>query len=300
MTSASQSMPAEAVVRFENVCVDRRDRRILENISFQVPSGAFVGLVGPNGAGKTTLLKTMLGLISPSSGTIEVLGLPPGRHRGAPTGVGYVPQRHSIEPHFPASVYDVVAMGRLRGLALFARPGREERDAILHNLDLVGIADLQARPVGELSGGQQRRVMLAQALCASTRLLVLDEPTIGLDLPAEHEFYALLRDLQARFSLSVIAVSHDLLALAGECDELICINRQMHIHGHPEDVIHSHAIQEAYSCEFDFLAGEIAHHEGGSHDHGHASASPALKARTSSQIRSDKNSDKDPDKDPET
>ena len=109
--------------------------------------------------------------------------------------------------------------------------------------------------------------MLAQALCASTRLLVLDEPTIGLDLPAEHEFYALLRQLQSELSLSVIAVSHDLVALAGECDELVCINRQMHIHGHPEEVIHSHAIQEAYSCEFNFLAGEIAHHESGNHAH---------------------------------
>ena len=133
----------------------------------------------------------------------------------------------------------------------------------------VGIANLAERPVGELSGGQQRRVMLAQALCASTRLLVLDEPTIGLDLPAEHEFYALLRNLQHELGLAVIAVSHDLVALAGECDELVCINRQMHIHGQPDDVIHSHAIQEAYSCEFNFLAGEIAHHESGHEPHTH-------------------------------
>ena len=256
------------VVRCQDVCVDRRGTRVLEDISFIVPAGSFVGLVGPNGAGKTTLLKTMLGLIKPSSGTIEVLGRPPGRAGGAPVGVGYVPQRHSIAQYFPASVYDVVAMGRLRGLQFFSRLSDEDRSEIEGNLEVVGIADLASRPVGELSGGQQRRVMLAQALCASSRLLILDEPTIGLDLPAEHDFYALLRNLQAEFSLAVIAVSHDLVALAGECDELICINRQMHIHGHPEDVIHSHAIQEAYSCEFNFLAGEIAHHESAPHDHG--------------------------------
>jgi zinc transport system ATP-binding protein len=104
-------------------------------------------------------------------------------------------------------------------------------------------------------------VTLAQALCASTRLLILDEPTVGLDLPAEQEFYALVRRLQNELGLAVIAVSHDLLALAGEADRLVCINRRMHIHGRPEDVIHSHALREAYSCEFDFLAGEIAHHE---------------------------------------
>jgi ABC-type Mn2+/Zn2+ transport system ATPase subunit len=112
-------------------------------------------------------------------------------------------------------------------------------------------------------------------LCASTDLLILDEPTIGLDLPAEHEFYALLRKLQEDLHLTVVAVSHDLVALAGECDELICINKRMHIHGHPEEVIHSHAIQEAYSCEFNFLAGEIAHHEGGNHSsHSHSPPSP--------------------------
>lgn len=274
MTSPAKTTDtrSDVVVRFENVCVDRRDRRVLEGISFAVPAGAFVGLVGPNGAGKTTLLKTMLGLVSPSEGTIEVLGHPPGRTAGTQSGVGYVPQRHAIAPHFPANVEDVVGMGRLRGLGLFGRPSREDREAVKRNLEVVGIANLARRPVGELSGGQQRRVMLAQALCASTRLLILDEPTIGLDLPAEHEFYALLRTLQSELALSVIAVSHDLVALAGECDELICINRHMHIHGHPEDVIHSHAIQEAYSCEFNFLAGEIAHHESGrpgAHVHAH-------------------------------
>jgi len=162
-------------------------------------------------------------------------------------------------------------MGRLHELGRFERFSKQDRERVMRNLEYVGIAELAERPVGELSGGQQRRVMLAQALCASSRLLILDEPTIGLDLPAEHEFYSLLRNLQAELSLTVIAVSHDLLALAGESDELICINRHMHIHGHPEEVIHSHAIQEAYSCEFDFLAGEIAHHEGDaghSHDHG--------------------------------
>jgi len=258
------------VLRLEEVCVDRGETRVLENITLTVHAGAFVGLVGPNGAGKTTLLKTMLGLIEASAGSIEIMGRPPSASGGAPSGVGYVPQRHAIEASFPASVRDVVAMGRLRGLRLFGRESREDREAVERNLKRVGIEALADRPIGRLSGGQQRRVMLAQALCASERLLILDEPTIGLDLPAEHEFYALLRRLQGELGLAVIAVSHDLVALAGECDELVCINRQMHIHGQPDDVIHSHAIQEAYSCEFDFLAGEIAHHEGvGPHRHPH-------------------------------
>jgi zinc transport system ATP-binding protein len=121
--------------------------------------------------------------------------------------------------------------------------------------------------VGELSGGEQRRVLLAQALTASTKLLLLDEPTIGLDLPAEQEFYALLRRLQADLNLTVLIVSHDLVALAGEADQLMCINRRLHVHGNPEDVIHSHAIREAYSCEFDFIAGELEHHAHHGHPH---------------------------------
>ncbi len=256
-----KNMNEKCVVRFDRVDVRRRGAPILEDISFEVHAGEFVGLVGPNGAGKTTLLKTLLGLIPVHSGNVTVLDQKPGGRNGAPPGVGYVPQRHSIPAHFPASVRDVVSMGRLRGRLFYKRLSQEDQAIIEGNLEVVGIADLADRAAGELSGGQQRRVMLAQALCASSELLVLDEPTIGLDLPAEHEFYALLRTLQRDLGLTAVVVSHDLVALAGECDELICINRRMHIHGNPEDVIHSHAIQEAYSCEFNFFAGEIAHHE---------------------------------------
>lgn len=247
------------VVSFEGVSVERDGTPVLEDINFGVAAGGFVGIVGPNGAGKTTLLKSLLGLLTPSKGRIEVFGHPPGRN--GRDAVGYVPQRHAIATTFPATVKDVVMMGRLRRLGLLRFPGKEDWRHVQHSLECVGVGDLGDRPVGRLSGGEQRRVMLAQALCASTRLLVLDEPTVGLDLPAEHEFYSVLRQLISQLSLTVLAVSHDLVALAGEADELICINRRMHIHGNAEEVIHSHAIEEAYSCEFNFLAGELAHHD---------------------------------------
>jgi len=258
----------QTAVRFQDVRVERAGVPVLEEISFTVAAGEFVGLVGPNGAGKTTLLKALLGLVPVAAGRIEVFGRPP----GASDGIGYVPQRHAIPPAFPASVADVVALSRREGLARLA--GRGARQAVARSLARVGIAHLADRPVGRLSGGEQRRVMLAQALCADARLLVLDEPTIGLDLPAEHDFYALLRSLQTELGLTVIAVSHDLVALAGQCDSLICINRRMHVHGRPAEVIHSHAIQEAYSCEFDFLAGEIARHEGAPQAPGSRPAEP--------------------------
>jgi ABC-type Mn2+/Zn2+ transport system ATPase subunit len=251
----------DIVVRFEDVSVEREGRLVLERIGFSLRAGHFLGVVGPNGAGKTTLLRALLGLVPIAAGRIEVLGRPPGAARGE---IGYVPQRHTIASTFPATVRDVVALGRLglpgtRGLRLRLAPA--DREAVTLALRRVGMAERAEQPVGRLSGGEQRRVMLAQALCASQRLLVLDEPTIGLDLPAEQGFYALLRDLEKELGLTVIAVSHDLLALASEADELVCINRTMHVHGNPEDVVHSHALREAYNCEFDFLAGELAHHE---------------------------------------
>ncbi len=247
------------VVRFDDVWVERDGRQVLEGVTFAMGAAEFVGIVGPNGAGKTTLLKVMLGLIPVSRGRIQVFGRSPGEGiREHP--IGYVPQRHVIAPRFPATVGDVVMMGRISSLGPFRFPGARDWEEVHRSLELVGMGRLEGRAIGELSGGEQRRAMLAQALCASTKLLVLDEPTIGLDLPAEHEFYALLRRLQSELALAVIAVSHDLVALAGEVDELICINRRIHVHGNPDEVVHSHAIREAYSCEFDFLAGELAHH----------------------------------------
>jgi ABC-type Mn2+/Zn2+ transport system ATPase subunit len=254
-----------AVVRCSHVSVERHGRRVLEDISFTLDAARFLGVVGPNGAGKTTLLRALLGLTPIVAGSIEVLGRPPGASPDQARQIGYVPQRHAIVPSFPARVRDVVMMGRLAHFGIWRRPRAEDRRAVEEALARVGIADRAARPVGELSGGEQRRVMLAQALAASERLLLLDEPTIGLDLPAEHDFYALLRELQRELGLAVIAVSHDLLALAATADELVCINRTMHVHGNPDEVVHSHALREAYSCEFNFLAGEIAHHE----RHGH-------------------------------
>ncbi|HTY16476.1 MAG TPA: metal ABC transporter ATP-binding protein [Myxococcota bacterium] len=251
-------MSGDPVVRLAGVSVERQGRRVLEDISFSLDAGHFLGVVGPNGAGKTTLLRAMLGLVPIAAGRIEVFGRPPG---GASPEVGYVPQRHAVAASFPATVRDVVMMGRLRRLGWLERPRAADRESVARSLARVGMQDRAERPIGRLSGGEQRRVMLAQALCSSQRLLVLDEPTIGLDLPAEQAFYALLRSLKEELGLTVIAVSHDLVALAAEADELVCINRSMHVHGNPEDVVHSHALREAYSCEFNFLAGEIAHHE---------------------------------------
>jgi ABC-type Mn2+/Zn2+ transport system ATPase subunit len=248
------------VVEARGVCVVREGRSVLEDVSFSLDAAGLLGVVGPNGAGKTTLLRAVLGLVPLASGEIRIFGDGgPGAARRA-GGVGYVPQRQVIPARFPVSVRDAVAFGALAGLSR-ARNASARRERVRRSLEWVGIAHLAERPIGALSGGEQRRALLAQALCAGERLLLLDEPTTGLDLPAEQEFYGLLRRLKQELGVAILAVSHDLVALAGQADALICINRRMHVHGHPDAVIHSHAMREAYSCEFDFLAGELAHHE---------------------------------------
>jgi len=254
-------------VEFDRVRIDLDGRPVLEDISFRVAAGAFLGVIGPNGAGKTTLLRALLGLVPIRSGRISVLGHSPGGLGSDAHAIGYVPQRASVPRNFPATVADIVMMGRVccNGRMRIARAGDWKK--VREELESLGLGALVSRPIGRLSGGEMRRVLLAQALCGGTRLLVLDEPTVGLDLPAELDFYGLLRRLQRERGITIVCVSHDLLALAGQASELICINRRMHAHGNPEEVVHSHALREAYACEFDFLAGEIAHHEhhGASH-----------------------------------
>ncbi len=231
--------------------------RVLWGINFTLAAGTFLGVIGPNGAGKTTLLRVLLGLIAPTRGTVRVFGrLPAELGRGAHQ-IGYVPQRPDFDPRFPVSVQDVVMMGRACCLGLFHFPRRADWRMVQASIRQVGLAGQESRRIGELSGGEQQRAFLARALCSETRLLLLDEATTGLDLPAQHELYALLQRLRRELGLTVIAVSHDLMELGAHADELMCINGTTHIHGNPQTVLYSHQLREAYRCEFDFLSGEV-------------------------------------------
>ncbi len=177
---------------------------VVQDVSFAIDEGSYLAIIGHNGSGKTTLFKGLLGLLSPLSGQVYV---------GGDGRVGYLPQSDSIQPHFPASVREVVASGLLNRKPLFAVYTAADKRLVeksLARLDMLPLAD---RPFQTLSGGQRQRVLLARALTASERLLFLDEPTAGLDPAAEQELYRLLAQLNRQEGVTIVTISHDLAAV---------------------------------------------------------------------------------------
>ncbi|HYC51122.1 MAG TPA: ABC transporter ATP-binding protein [Gemmatimonadaceae bacterium] len=194
-----------ALVRFDHATLGYGRRVVLSDLSFEIPEGDFLGLVGPNGAGKTTLLRAILGTLPPLSGTVSVQ---PGLR------FGYVPQRDSVDYGFPLKVLDVVLMGRYDRIGLGRRPSRSDRDRALQALAHVGIVHLADQQLSALSGGQKQRALIARALVGEPSMLVLDEPTNGMDLVSTTQILSLVRDLHERDKLTVLMVSHALNEVA--------------------------------------------------------------------------------------
>ena len=247
------------VVELSDVWVELGGHPVLEGISLAVDAGEFVSVVGPNGAGKTTLLRVILGLVRPARGEVRVFGTRPWELGRGRARIGYVPQAEGIDPDFPLRVIDVVLMGRYGSLGWIRRPGSADRRAAREALDLVGIGDLATRPIGELSGGQRQRAFLARALAAEPRLLLLDEPTTGVDPAASESFYELLRRIQER-GVTIVMVTHDIGVVSRYVDKVACINRRLVVHGRPEEVLTDEALAEMYGCAALFFHhGRVPH-----------------------------------------
>lgn len=239
-SGAAQISPSETVVAYRNVSFRYPGTQadgspaplVLSDITFNVRTGERLGVLGPNGGGKSTLLKLTLGLLKGHTGEISIAGLPP---RDARKGglVGYVPQKVEAELRFPVSVAQVVAMPIMHAVAPWKRMSRDQRSRVDDALAVVGATDLADRPIGALSGGQIQRVMIARALAPRPRVLLLDEPTVGIDVVGQQQFAELMKRISTELKLTVMVVSHDLRTIAAGCDRVACLSRSLHFHDAP-------------------------------------------------------------------
>jgi len=208
---------------------------VVDDVSFALGPGEFVALVGPNGSGKSTLLRLLLGLLPPRSGEARLFGGAPGalRERGR---IGYVPQRRVLAPDLPVTVTEVVATGRLSRRGWWRPLRTADRLAIDHAIESVGLAAQARRPVLELSGGQQQRVLIARAFASEPELLVLDEPTAGVDAESQRLFRDSLVHLGTDHGAAVLLVSHELGAVADDLDRVLVMKRAIKFDGSPSEL----------------------------------------------------------------
>lgn len=228
----AERVHANAAICCEGVCAGYFGRDVLDEVSFDVARGEFVGIIGPNGSGKSTLLKVIAGLLEAQCGYIEVLGAPPGHGQN----VGYVPQTEAVNWSFPVTVFDVVLMGVFGRLGLFRRPGEADKRAALAALDEVGMREYANAQIGELSGGQQQRVFVARSLVQNPQLLLLDEPIAGVDATSQHAIFTLLEERQ-KVGMTIVATTHDLSCVATWFDKVLCLNHRVIAYGPPSEVL---------------------------------------------------------------
>jgi zinc/manganese transport system ATP-binding protein len=252
-TNAPRELPASpatdaigAAVALHDVAVALGGRTIWQHASFSIPQGAFFGLIGPNGTGKTTLLRLLLGQVKWSAGSVTVLGAPPRRGNSA---IGYVPQRRTLEADLALRGRDLVLLGLVGHRWGFSRASRSEHEAVSDALQAVGADTYADQPVGILSGGEQQRLLIAQALLTHPQLLLLDEPLASLDLRSQHEIIHLVDRLRRERSIAVLFVAHDLNPLLEVLDSLIYILDRQPTAGTLDKVLKSDLLSRLYATD---------------------------------------------------
>lgn len=226
-----------------------RNHEILSDISFEIFEGEYIAIIGPNGGGKTTLIRMLLGLEKPTSGKIKIFGKKMKNFKEW-YKIGYVPQRASlVDENFPATVEDIVKMGRVAKRGLFSGISKEDREKVEDAMIKMDIVELKDKMVGTLSGGQRQRVMIARALASSPKILILDEPNTGVDVVSQQRFYSLLAKLNKEENITILFITHDIGVIADDIGRLFTINQKATICNNPKERLSCEEMTELYGIE---------------------------------------------------
>jgi zinc transport system ATP-binding protein len=236
----------ENYIEVNNVSFSYGGTSVLENLSFNIKKGEYLGIIGPNGGGKTTLLKIILGLLHPTEGSVMLFGKD--RHDFKEKyRIGYVPQRVAqADKNFPATVFEVVRSGRVPRLGFFLGFKKNDIDVVERAMETAGISRYRDTLIGNLSGGERQRVFIARALAGEPDILILDEPTVGVDIGAQKMFYQFLATLNRDHHLTIIFVSHDIDVVSEETQTVLCLNHNLVCHGLPQDLLNEHILKRLY------------------------------------------------------
>ena len=239
-------MGSKTIIQLQDLTVEYPGGVLaLGDINLEIFEKDFIGLIGPNGAGKSTLLNVILGLVKPTKGTVKLFDAPicPKNLQR----VGYVPQiARTQDANFPSTVFETILLGRIPQRGLFRRLGKQDHQKTEDVLRMLDIYDLRKRKIGNLSGGQSQRVFVAKALVSDPKVLILDEPTSGVDVPSKKEFYRMLEDLNQGRGITIILSSHDIGIVTKLANRVICINRSLFFCGGLSEFKSSSALSKAY------------------------------------------------------
>jgi len=244
------------LIEVEAVTISRSGERVIEDASFKIQRGDFVGIVGPNGGGKTTLIKAILGLLPRDSGSVKLFGEPIEQFK-AWKKIAYVSQDSTnFDQSFPLSVRELVGLGRIQRENLGHRISMEDWTRVDAILDFMGIKDISEKRIGQLSGGQKQRVFVAKAMVRDPQILFLDEPVTGVDPETQERFYMKLSNINSKRGVTIIDVSHDLSAVFCRMSKVICVNRGINVAEISDEVGFTNVLKKAYGDHFHFVFHE--------------------------------------------
>lgn len=237
------------VFEVKNLSFEANGQKILEEISLSILPGDYCAIIGPNGGGKTTLIRLLLGLEKPTLGSIKLFGQQLKRFKRW-YKVGYVPQRAAqLDQNFPATVLEVVKMGRIANRSLFSRATQEDKEAVEEAMSKMDVLHIQNKLVGELSGGQRQRVMIARALASRPEVLILDEPNTGVDMVSQKRFYKLLKELNTDEKMTIVFITHDIGVIADDIGRLFTVNQTLLTCNNPKEAISCDDMSTLYGID---------------------------------------------------